>query len=108
MRFQRLSQLRAALLDDPPGHEHVHEVGPHIAQDPRVVGDEQDPVARLGPEPVDALGHDLERVDVEPGVGLVQHRYLGREQLHLQDLVPLLLPAGKPLVEVALRERRVD
>jgi hypothetical protein len=50
----------------------VDEVGLDVAQDPRVVGDEQD--AQVGGllGPVDALGDDAQRVDVEAGVGLVE------------------------------------
>ena len=61
----------------------------------------------LGAHPVDALGHDPQRVDVEAGVGLVEDRDLRLEQLELQDLVPLLLAAGEALVDVAVGERRV-
>ena len=53
---------------------------------------------------VDALRDDLERVDVEAGVGLVEHRELRLEQLELQDLVALLLAAREALVDVALGE----
>src|SRR4029077_18401390 len=97
-----------AFFDNAAGHEHVHEVRLHVPQDPGVVGDQQHPVARLLAEPVDALGDHLERVDVQARVGLVQDRYLGVEQFELEDLVPLLLPAGEALVQVALGEGRVD
>jgi Fe-S cluster assembly ATPase SufC len=72
------------------------------------VRDEQD--ARLAPlaDPVDALGDDLERVDVQAGVGLVEHRDLRVEQLELDDLVALLLTTGEALVDVAGAERRVE
>ena len=53
-------------------------------------------------------GRDLaQRVDVEAGVGLVEHRDVGFEHRHLQDLVALLLAAGEALVEVALLEAGV-
>ena len=67
------------------------------------MGDQQHAVALAGAEPVDPLGHHLQRVDVQAGVGLVQDRDLRVEQLELQDLVPLLLPAGEALVQVPLR-----
>ena len=70
--------------------------------------DQQDALALLRAEPVDALGDDLERVDVEAGVGLVEHRDLRVEQLELGDLVALLLATGEALVDRALRERRVQ
>ena len=62
------------------------------------------PSVTLGPEPVDPVGHDLERVDVEARVGLVEDRERRVEQLELDDLVALLLAAGEALVDVALRE----
>ena len=50
-------------------------------------------------------GRDLaQRVDVETGVGLVEHGDVGLEQRHLEHLVALLLAAGEALVEVALLE----
>ncbi len=45
----------------------------------------------------------LQRVDVEAGVGLVEHGELRLEQLELEDLVALLLAAREALVDVALR-----
>ena len=61
----------------------------------------------LSRTPVDALGDDAQRVDVEAGVGLVEDGDLRLEQLELQDLVALLLAAGEALVDVALGEGRV-
>ena len=61
--------------------------------------------AHVGPdERVDALCDDAQRVDVEPGVGLVEDRDPRLEHRHLQDLDALLLAAGEPVVQVALRE----
>src|SRR5215207_9755658 len=104
--LQPVGQLGAAGLDDPPVDHHVDHVGGDVAQDAGVVGDQQD--AELGAaEPVDALGHDPEGVDVQAGVGLVEDGQLGAEQGHLEDLVALLLAAREALVEVALGEPRV-
>ena len=53
-------------------------------------------VALSGPaELVDAVGDDAQRVDVEPGIGLVEDGELGLEHRHLEDLVALLLAAGE-------------
>ena len=87
--------------------EHVHEVGLDVSQDARVVGDEQHAETGVRLRAVDALGDDLERVDVEAGVGLVEHREVRLQQLELQDLVALLLAAREALVDVALGERLV-
>ncbi len=58
----------------------------------------------LGAHFLDA-GRDLAQcVDVEAGVGLVEHGDLGLEQRHLENLVALLLAAGEALVQVPLLE----
>ena len=72
--LESLGEFRTALLGDAPAHEDVHEVRLDVAEDARVVGDEEDAEARLRVRAVDALGHDLERVDVETRVGLVEDR----------------------------------
>ena len=73
-------------------------------QDALVVGDDQHAhVGALG-DRVDALGDGVERVDVEAGVGLVEHGELGLLERHLEDLHALLLAAGEPVVDVAARE----
>src|SRR3954470_20243389 len=105
--LQLLGELLAALLDDAAVDEDVHEVGLDVAQDAGVVRDEQNPDLAARADPVDALGDDAQGVDVETGVGLVEDRHLGLEQLELYDLVALLLAAGEALVDVALGERRV-
>src|SRR5690606_7034286 len=56
---------------------------------------------------VDALRDDLQRVDVEAGVGLVEDRVAGLEDEELEDLGALLLAAGEALVQVALEDRLV-
>src|SRR5450756_2451013 len=70
--LQAVRELRPALLDDPAVDEHVDEVRLDVAQDPRVVGDQQDADVAARSNTVDAFGDDLERIDVEPGVGLVE------------------------------------
>ncbi len=77
------------------GFDHV--------EDPLVVGDDQDAHVGAG-EAVDALGDGAERVDVEAGVGLVEHRHAGLQQRHLQHLHALLLAAREAVVEVAAGE----
>src|SRR3712207_8958676 len=48
---------------------------------------------------VDALRDHSERVDVETGVGLVEHCHRGLQQCHLENLRPLLLTSREALVE---------
>src|SRR3954452_21476323 len=54
--LELLGELRAALLGDPAVDEDVHEVRRDVAQDPRVVRDQQDTAVALGRVAVDALG----------------------------------------------------
>jgi hypothetical protein len=53
---------------------------------------------------VDPGRYDLQRVDVQPRVGLVHHRQRGLQHGELQDLVALLLAAREAVVHRALRE----
>ncbi len=50
------------------------------------------------------MGDDLQGVDVEAGIGLVEHREPRLEQQHLQDLVAFLLAAREPLVHASGQE----
>ena len=70
--------------------------------------DQQDAAVFGSGVTVHALADDSQRVNVQSGVGFVEDRDLGLEQFQLQDLVALLFAAGEPLVDVALREGRVD
>src|SRR4051794_6687520 len=105
--LETLGELRAALLGDPAVDEHVHEVRRDVSQDACVVGDQQHATVTVLAIPVHALGDDLQRVDVQPGVGLVEDRHLGVQELELEDLVALLLTSGEALVDRPGRERRV-
>src|SRR5258706_6122175 len=106
LRFQLVRQLRSARLDDAAVDEHVDEVGLDVIQYPLIVRDQQH--AKLGTgEGVHPFRHDAERVDVQAGIGLVQHRDLGFEHRHLEDLGALLLAAREAVVDVAPRERVV-
>ena len=93
----------AAALDDTPVDEDVHEIGRDVVEDALVVRDHERAHVRAD-ELVDAARDDAQRVDVEPGVGLVEDRDLRLQQRHLQDLDPLLLAAGEAVVQVALGE----
>src|SRR5271169_2540955 len=102
--FEFVGQLRATRLDDPAADEHVHELRVDIPKDPGVVRDQQD-AAMLGfGVAVDALADHPQRVDIQAGVGLVEDRDLRLQQTQLQDLVALLLTAGKAFVDAAFAE----
>ena len=53
---------------------------------------------------VDTVRDDAKSVDVEPGVGFVEHGQGWFEHGHLQDLVALLLTAGEPVVHRTVLE----
>src|SRR5690349_3205347 len=91
--LETLGELRSALLDDAALDHDVHEVRVDVAEDAGVVRDQQHTQVALGLRAVDALRHDLQRVDVETRVGLVEHGDLRLQQLELEDLVTLLLAA---------------
>ena len=55
--------------------------------------------AVVRPQRVDAVRHDLERIDIEAGIGFIQDRQLGFEQRHLQDFGALFLAAGEPDID---------
>ncbi len=59
------------------------------------------------PQLVHATGHDAQRVNVQAAVRLVQDPEPRFQQGHLEDLVPLFLPATKPDVQVAVHQVRV-
>src|SRR5829696_9232670 len=96
-----------ALLGYPTGYEHMHVVRPDIAQNPGVVGDQQESSIPLGSKAVHTGSNDAQGVDVESGVGFIQDRESRVQQLELDNLMPLLLPAREALVEAPVGEVRV-
>src|SRR5204862_3128913 len=95
--FEFERELLAARSHDATVGEHVDEVGHDVVEQALVMG--HDDRGIVGPaQHVDAGGDDFERIDVEPGVGLVENRKLRLEHRHLKDLVPLLLATREPFV----------
>src|SRR5690606_23070467 len=76
-------EILVARLDDLPAIEHVHAVGHDVLEQALVVGDDEEGAVGRA-QRVDAVGDDLQRVDVEAGIGLVEHAELRLEQLHLK------------------------
>src|SRR5262245_21132638 len=106
-RLDLQRQLLAAGVRDAPAREHMHHVRNDIVEEPLIVRDHHE--GALGrAQPVDAVGHDLERVDVEAGVGLVEHAQPRLEERHLQDLVALLLAAREADIDTAPQHLLVD
>ena len=61
------------------------------------------PRSRLTPS-----DNDPQRVDIEAGIGLVEHREPRLEQRHLQNLVALLLAAGEADIDRAAQHVLID
>ena len=59
-------------------------------------------------QPVDAVRDDPQRVDVEAGIGLVEHPEPRLEQRHLQNLVAFLFAAGEADIDRAAQHLAVD
>ncbi len=78
-----------------------------MVEQPLVVGDD-DHGAIGRAQPVDAVGDDLQRVDVEAGIGLVEHAEPRLQQRHLQNFVALLLAAGEADIDAAAEHVRID
>src|SRR5690606_25912237 len=106
--FQTVSQLRAALFCNAAIHEHVYEFWLDVAQDAGVVGDEQGAHFVFFLSAVNAFGDNLQRVNVQTGVGLVQYCELRLEQFQLQDFYALLLATGEAFVDVTASEVGID
>ena len=68
------------------------------------MGDDQHAHVGARGDRVDPGGDRVQRVDVQPRVGLVEHGELGLGERELEDLHALLLAAGEAVVEVAARE----
>src|SRR5829696_6409175 len=104
LSLETLGQIRPTLLGNPAGNKHMDEVRLDVAQNPGVVGDQQDATIALSREAVDTIGHYSQSVDVQAGVGLVQDRESWVQQLQLNDLVTLLLTARETLVDAPIGE----
>ena len=100
-------QVFAARSHDASILQHVHEIGLDVIQQALVVGDDDDR-ALGGAHRVHPFRNGPERVDVESGVGLVEHRQLRLEHGHLENLVALLLAAREPLVDRPAQQRRIE
>src|ERR1700722_1258604 len=86
-------ELLAAGADDASLREHVHDIRHDMVEQALVMGDDDHRALRRA-QPVDPVRDQLEGVDVEAGIGLVEHRELRLEQRPLQNLVALLLAAA--------------
>src|SRR5579871_650355 len=98
LRLELVRNLLISRAHDAPARQHVHDVRHDVVEQALIVRDHHKGAVRR-PQPIDALGDDLERIDVEPGIGLIQHAQARLEQRHLHDLVALLLAAGEAHID---------
>src|SRR5262249_12018205 len=105
--FEIERQLLVAGLHDAAAREHVHHVRHDVVEQALVVRDHHKR-ALGGAQSVDAVRDGLERVDIEAGIGLVEHAQPRLQQRHLQDFVALLLAAGEADVDPAAQHLLFD
>src|SRR5918998_4154712 len=99
--LELLGELLAARGHQPAVEHDVNPIRLYVPEDPLVVRD--DYRGELRPAQLVHTPRDyLQRVDVQPRVGLVHDGESGFEHEHLQDLVALLLAAGEALVQIPL------
>ena len=81
----------------------MHVVRHDVFEQALVVGDD-DEAARGVAQGVHPFGDDAQRVNVQPGVGFVQHRQTRFQNCHLHDFVALFLAAGEADIDRAREE----
>jgi len=86
----------------------MHEVGLHIIEQPLIMRDQQHRLVGLAHDGVDSVADRLQRIDVEPAVGLVEDRELGPDDPHLHHLVALLLAAREADVDRAFQHLVIE
>ena len=52
---------------------------------------------------IDAISHDLQRINIKPAIGFIQNGELWLQQSHLQDFIALLLATRKTDIDAALQ-----
>src|SRR5690606_27899710 len=104
--LELLGELLATGLDHTTLVENVNSVRNDVVEQALVVGDDHNRAIRRT-QSVHTLSDDAQGIDVEAGVGLVQHAELRLEQLHLQDFSTLLLTTGEADVERTLQHVHV-
>ena len=71
------------------------------------MGDHQHATIRRA-QCVHTVGNDLQRIDIEAGIGFVEYREFRFEYRHLQNFVTLLLAAGETDIERAPQHIVID
>ncbi len=74
--------------------ENVNLVRHDIGQQALIVGDDEER-AFSGAQGIDAIGDNLQRINVETAIGFIQYGKARVEHGHLQDFIALLLTTGE-------------
>ena len=98
MVFELKGEFAISGSHDAPVNQDVYEVRHDVVQQTLIVGDENEGALRIA-EGIDAVGDDLEGIDVEARVGLVKDRQPRFEDREVEYLVALFLAARKARVD---------
>src|SRR3569623_838798 len=101
LKHQR--KAATARLDDAAVRQHVHMIWHDVIEQALVMGNHHEG-AVIAAQGIDAFGDDLERIDVEAGIGFVENTQRRLQQSHQQYLVAFLLAAGETFVDGAVQE----
>ncbi len=105
--FQLKRQSLVTRADDLALVENVNAVRHDVIKQALIVGDDDGgTIRRL--QRVDAVSHDLQRVDVETTIGFIENAELRLQERHLQDFGALLFAAGEADVQRTLQHLHVD
>ncbi len=105
LEFER--KLLAAGLHDAAAREHVHHVWHYVIEQALIVGDHHE--ARSGERSRLTPSATIFRASMSsPEVGLVEDTEPGLQYRHLQDLVALLLAAGKADIDATTQHLAID
>ena len=73
-----------------------------MVQQTLIVRDYNDGAVRAAKR-IHAVGDDFQSINVEAGIGLIEQSQARLQHRHLEDLVPLFLPAGETCVDRAVQ-----
>ena len=82
----------------------MHPIRPQLGEQARVVRDREHAEPVVVRHALDPAGDVAQRIDVQAGVDLVEHRELRLEHRELDGLGPLLLAAGELVVDAAAEQ----
>src|SRR6476620_2579399 len=92
--FELQRQFLAAGFYNAPARENVDNIRHDVIKQALIMGNDHERALRIA-QPVYAIRHDLEGIDVESRIGFVQHAKPRLEQSHLQDFIALFFAAGE-------------